>query len=230
MDFLFYYFFLSQCDSPTICWLSTEATQSLPTLLIIHFIDWMFSLRRHHLSSLAKQTKQRKSVSLATTALFQPSRTGCRSFLKSCRVFILFDLLCVSEPCKCCDAATPGVHLLCALSLLHFVHQQGRDLSLFSSYAARWADGFTPGLTCRPHSHVESTRAEFRSEMEINAGIRCLLTWRQEAVFNSLLIAWVWVCLVNLTALYLDSYLPSVCNRPFIQTAPLESRNVWEAE
>lgn len=66
--------------------------------------------------------------------------------------------------------------------------------------------------------------------MKINAGIQCLLTWRQEAVFNSPLIAWVWVCLVNLTALYLDSYLRTVCNCPFIQTPLLESSNISEAE
>lgn len=99
-----------------------------------------------------------------------------------------------------------------------------------SLHTLRRTDGFTPGLTCRPDLHVESIRAEFRPVMKINAGIQCLLTWRQEAVFNSLLIAWVWVCLVNLTALYLDSYLPTVCNRPFIQTPLFESSNVWEAE
>lgn len=99
-----------------------------------------------------------------------------------------------------------------------------------SVHTLQRTDGFTPGLTCRPDLHVESIRAEFRSEMKINAGIQCLLTWRQESVFNSLLIAWVGVCLVNLTALYLESYLPTVCNRPFIRTPLLESSNVWEVE
>lgn len=42
---------------------------------------------------------------------------------------------------------------------------------------------------------------------------------------SCLLIGHVWELLLDLTALYLDSYLPTVCNPPFIQTQLLESSN-----